>query len=283
MGSGLFYQQGRDGRGAVTRCSGWTSRLRGVGPDFSVAPPPRGQAALTSVPVLPAAEANAISETTETLHLSPQVAPEYAGPGAPRRPEVCERSCEELGTMITELSGLHVMVNQLHENLRTVVGARPAASPRGRARQGDRAGGGGDSESEAHGLHALRTVLNPGALMSPADTASEGEGGAFVERMGEARAGRGALGGEDTGRMRTARSPALWGGSSVPGDRSQLPLRHALRWAQGTGTGRETRGGQAWRVCRSGVSSLLRPGQRRSAGVARSHPLPHRKGPGAMF
>uniref|UniRef100_A0A452TV68 Thrombospondin-2 n=1 Tax=Ursus maritimus TaxID=29073 RepID=A0A452TV68_URSMA len=83
-------------------------------------------------PLLTGSEANAISETTETLHLSPQVAPEYAGPGAPRRPEVCERSCEELGTMITELSGLHVMVNQLHENLRTVVGARPAASPCGR-------------------------------------------------------------------------------------------------------------------------------------------------------
>lgn len=144
VGSVLFYQQGHDGHGAITRCSGRTSRLRGVGPAFSVAPPPRGQAALTAVPVLPAAEANAISETTETLHLSPQVAPEYAGPGAPRRPEVCERSCEELGTMITELSGLHVMVNQLHENLRKVVGARPAASRWGRARQGDRAGGGGE-------------------------------------------------------------------------------------------------------------------------------------------
>ncbi|XP_077613506.1 thrombospondin-2 [Crocuta crocuta] len=66
------------------------------------------------------AEANAISENTDTLHLSPQVVTEYAGPGAHRRPEVCERSCEELGTMITELSGLHVIVNQLHENLRKV-------------------------------------------------------------------------------------------------------------------------------------------------------------------
>nr|XP_025858101.1 thrombospondin-2 [Vulpes vulpes] len=66
------------------------------------------------------AEANAISENTETLHLSPQGGPEYGGPGAQRRPEVCERSCEELSTMITELSGLHVIVNQLHENLRKV-------------------------------------------------------------------------------------------------------------------------------------------------------------------
>lgn len=82
-----------------------------------------------------AAEANAISETTETLHLSPQGPPEYAGPGAPRKPEVCERSCEELGTMIAELSGLHVIVNELHENLRKVVGA-------GRPRHGKGTGGG---------------------------------------------------------------------------------------------------------------------------------------------
>lgn len=114
-------------------------RPRGVGPAFSVAPPPRGQAALTEVPVLPAAEANTISETTETLHLSPQVAPEYTGPGAHRRLEVCEHSCEELGTMITELSGLHVIVNELHENLRKVVGAgRPLPGVfGGAAGQGD--------------------------------------------------------------------------------------------------------------------------------------------------
>lgn len=85
-------------------------------------------------PVLSAAEANAISENTDTLHLSPQVVTEYAGPGAHRRPEVCERSCEELGTMITELSGLHVIVNQLHENLRKVVGAwRPPPAQRRRS------------------------------------------------------------------------------------------------------------------------------------------------------
>lgn len=85
--------------------------------------------------MLPAAEANAISENTETLRLSPQVPTEYAGPGAHRRPEVCERSCEELGTMITELSGLHAVVNQLHESLRRVVGARwplPGAQARSR-------------------------------------------------------------------------------------------------------------------------------------------------------
>uniref|UniRef100_A0A8C5UZN7 Thrombospondin-2 n=1 Tax=Microcebus murinus TaxID=30608 RepID=A0A8C5UZN7_MICMU len=66
------------------------------------------------------AELNAISENTETLHLSPHVTTEYVGAGAAPRPPVCERSCEELGTMISELSGLHVLVNQLNENLKRV-------------------------------------------------------------------------------------------------------------------------------------------------------------------
>lgn len=83
-------------------------------------------------PCASAAEANAISETTETLHLSPQVAPEYVGPGAPREPEVCERSCEELGTMMAELAGLRVVVTELHENLRKVVGAGGRGRARGR-------------------------------------------------------------------------------------------------------------------------------------------------------
>lgn len=72
---------------------------------------------------LPSAEANAISENTETLHLSPMVTMDHVGRSAERGPEVCEHSCEELGSMIRELSGLHVIVNQLHENLRKVVGA----------------------------------------------------------------------------------------------------------------------------------------------------------------
>lgn len=48
---------------------------------------------------------------------------EHMGPSAEKGPEVCEHSCEELGSMIRELSGLHVIVNQLHESLRKVVGA----------------------------------------------------------------------------------------------------------------------------------------------------------------
>lgn len=71
----------------------------------------------------PLAEANAINENTDTLHLSPQINTEYVGQSSEKRPEVCERSCEELGSMINELSGLHVIVNQLHENLRKVVSA----------------------------------------------------------------------------------------------------------------------------------------------------------------
>lgn len=72
----------------------------------------------------PSAEINAISENTETLRLGPHVTTEYVGPSSERRPEVCERSCEELGNMVQELSGLHVLVNQLSENLKRVVGAR---------------------------------------------------------------------------------------------------------------------------------------------------------------
>ncbi|XP_016068437.1 PREDICTED: thrombospondin-2 [Miniopterus natalensis] len=66
------------------------------------------------------AEANAISENTETLHLSPAVTSAYVGQNAGERPGVCERSCEELGSMVSELSGLRLVVNQLHENLRKV-------------------------------------------------------------------------------------------------------------------------------------------------------------------
>ncbi len=79
--------------------------------------------------VLPAAEANAISEDTDTLHLSPPGSTEYVGQGAEKAPEVCEHSCEALGSMIKELSGLHVVVNQLQENLRRVVGARQPRRP----------------------------------------------------------------------------------------------------------------------------------------------------------
>ncbi|XP_047414234.1 thrombospondin-2 [Sciurus carolinensis] len=68
----------------------------------------------------PGVEINAISEHTETLHLSPHVTTELVGQGVEKRPEVCHHSCEELGSMISELSGLHVMVNQLSENLRKV-------------------------------------------------------------------------------------------------------------------------------------------------------------------
>lgn len=74
-------------------------------------------------------EANAISENTETLQLSPAVTTAYEGPGVEERPGVCARSCEELGSMASELSGLRLVVNQLHENLRKVVGAGPRLRP----------------------------------------------------------------------------------------------------------------------------------------------------------
>lgn len=94
--------------------------------------PPGGGCSLSPVPL---AEVNAISENTETLRLSPQGTTEYVGRGADQRPQVCERSCEELSGMVTELSGLHAVVSQLHESLRKVVGAGE-----GRAQtQGERA------------------------------------------------------------------------------------------------------------------------------------------------
>lgn len=129
-------------------------------------------------PCASAAEANAISETTETLHLSPQVAPEYAGPGAPRKPEVCEQSCEELGTMMAELAGLRVVVNELHENLRKVVGA-------GQPRQGQGAGG-GQGPRNPKGPRAPRAQdgSQPRDTRVPSRHKFRGQGGASVGRVG---------------------------------------------------------------------------------------------------
>ncbi|XP_023377508.1 thrombospondin-2 [Pteropus vampyrus] len=122
----------RKGRWHQPTSGGPTVRLRG---------------ALIHLLYFPAAEANAISEDTETLRLSPpgtehvvpgaeHVVPgaehmvpstehvvsgtEHVVPGAEQRPGVCERSCEELSSMVSELSGLRVIVNQLHENLHKV-------------------------------------------------------------------------------------------------------------------------------------------------------------------
>lgn len=44
------------------------------------------------------------------------------GQGVEKTQEVCTHSCEELSNMMNELSGLHVMVNQLSKNLEKVVG-----------------------------------------------------------------------------------------------------------------------------------------------------------------
>ncbi|MEJ1275475.1 thrombospondin 2 [Cricetulus griseus] len=66
------------------------------------------------------AEVNTISEHTETLHLSPHITTDLVGQGVEKTQEVCTHSCEELSNMINELSGLHVMVNQLSKNLERV-------------------------------------------------------------------------------------------------------------------------------------------------------------------
>ncbi|XP_012879964.1 PREDICTED: thrombospondin-2 [Dipodomys ordii] len=68
----------------------------------------------------PEAEANAIHEHTETLHLSPHLTTDFVGHGVQKRPDVCTHSCEELSNMMSELSGLRLMVNQLSKNLERV-------------------------------------------------------------------------------------------------------------------------------------------------------------------
>lgn len=67
------------------------------------------------------AEVNTINESTEILHLSPAVTTEYVGE-KPEKAEFCDRSCEELGSMFTELTGLRIVVNNLADNLQKVVG-----------------------------------------------------------------------------------------------------------------------------------------------------------------
>ncbi|KAH0516594.1 Thrombospondin-2, partial [Microtus ochrogaster] len=65
-------------------------------------------------------EVNTINEYTETLHLSPHITTELVVQGVEKTQEVCAHSCEELSNMMNELSGLHVMVNQLSKNLEIV-------------------------------------------------------------------------------------------------------------------------------------------------------------------
>ncbi|RLV76526.1 hypothetical protein DV515_00016885, partial [Chloebia gouldiae] len=65
------------------------------------------------------AEVNTINESTEILHLSPAVTTEYVGE-KPEKAEFCDRSCEELGSMFTELIGLRIVVNNLADNLQKV-------------------------------------------------------------------------------------------------------------------------------------------------------------------
>ncbi|KAM4771495.1 thrombospondin-2 [Rhinophrynus dorsalis] len=64
-------------------------------------------------------DVNTISEKTEILHLAP-ITTEYVGKKTDRQVDFCDRSCEELGTMFTELTGLRVIVNNLLDNLQKV-------------------------------------------------------------------------------------------------------------------------------------------------------------------
>lgn len=143
-----------------------------------------------------------------------------------------------------------------------------------------------NSITEAHGLHVLGTVLKQGTLVSPADSTSEGEGGAFVESLGAVRTGRGGLGRKDTGRryppgaqcirekaetrVTGASPPAMC--SLLARDGNIVAPTRRERGSRGDGP----EGLQVW--------GLLLPGEWLSGGGgARSHPLPPRKGPGATF
>ncbi|KAL8185944.1 UNVERIFIED_CONTAM: Thrombospondin-2, partial [Gekko kuhli] len=66
------------------------------------------------------AEVNTINENTEILHLNPSIMTEYVGEKTEKAAEFCDRSCEELGSMFTELTGLRIVVNGLTENLQKV-------------------------------------------------------------------------------------------------------------------------------------------------------------------
>ncbi|KAJ6664621.1 hypothetical protein lerEdw1_006194 [Lerista edwardsae] len=71
------------------------------------------------------AEVNIINESTEILHLNPAVPSlhqhnEYVGENTEKKAEFCDRSCEELGSMFTELMGLRIVVNGLTENVQKV-------------------------------------------------------------------------------------------------------------------------------------------------------------------
>ncbi|XP_049641111.1 thrombospondin-2 [Suncus etruscus] len=65
------------------------------------------------------AEANAISEDTQTLYLNPNL-PSTALGHLQLQPGVCGRSCEELGSMVQELAQLRGMVGQMQERLQAM-------------------------------------------------------------------------------------------------------------------------------------------------------------------
>lgn len=69
--------------------------------------------------------------------------------------EVCTHSCEELSNMMNELSGLHVMVNQLSKNLERVVGTGQTVEVASEG-SGDRQ----QSIREASGASPLETSLD---------------------------------------------------------------------------------------------------------------------------
>lgn len=168
--------------------------------------------------------------------------------------------------MITELSGLHVIVNQLHENLRKVVGPRLAA-PGGDAPL--HSWGVGWEQGDEGGLGARRTLNDrcPGAL-HPQDGSKPGDARVPSEREG----GRWGSGCSRTGGARVSEvcQPRRGAdGARLPWDALPAGLRgrgQVVPMKSQTGSGgRAGRGGlQVW--------GLLLPWRHRRAALQRAQP-----------
>ena len=74
---------------------------------------------------VPPADANIVSESTETVDVSPSITTNVIGQKTDETSvDMCERSCEELSTMFQELKGLRLVVSNLIDGLQKVVSSR---------------------------------------------------------------------------------------------------------------------------------------------------------------
>lgn len=68
---------------------------------------------------------NIVSESTEIVDVSPSITTNIIGQKTDEAgTDMCERSCEELSTMLQELNGLRVVVSNLIDGLQKVVSSK---------------------------------------------------------------------------------------------------------------------------------------------------------------